>query len=514
MAWRTAMNLSPCSIPKSNHVPGKHINSKKRQPKRAKYRVRIRMYRQGLGDCILLTFPKNRGGYCHMLIDCGVVLGTVDPKVVMTAVAKDILAETKKKLDVLVITHEHWDHLSGFDENQARAIFRQIKIGAFWLAWTEDETDDLARSLREEREQRKLAAKAAKEEAKKRGLKRQAQRLTELLGFFGAKAAGDLSAEEEDAGGTAGAFVFLKKKCRPTIVETGTITEVPGVDNVRVYILGPPKDADAMRKTSPFKGEGYGLGESPIGLADAFLAAFDPNGERAQPFAVAVRRSLADLKKKGAFPETMLEPGISGYYHPKFSWRKIDDSWLATGERLALQLDSATNNTSLVLAIELEDKDVLLFVGDAQAGNWRSWESCKWDVKDGAEEKRHVTADELLKRTIFYKVGHHGSHNATLREKGLELMKSDRLAAFIPVDTKVAHDVKGWEHMPLPAICERLKEKCAVVFQSDTKTLTDRGDADVRWKDSSKKFPVRMKDKKTKKTRTVRTQPLYTDYFV
>lgn len=506
-------------------MSAKHIKSKERLLKNGKYRVRIRMYRQGLGDCILLTFPKNTGGYCHVLIDCGVVLGTLDPKVVMTAVAKDILAETKRKLDVLVITHEHWDHLSGFDENQARAVFRQLEIGALWLAWTEDETDDLARSLREERERRKQAAKAAKEEARKRakaakeetrkrGLDRQAQRLTELLGFFGAKATGDVSAEDDDAGGTAGAFAFLKKKRRPTILETGTTTELPGVNNVRVYILGPPKDSDAMRKTSPYKGEGYGLGESPIGLADAFLAAFDASDERAQPFAAATRHSLAELKTKASSPVTMPEPGTSGYYHTKFSWRNIDDSWLATGERLALQLDSATNNTSLVLAIELENKDVLLFVGDAQAGNWRSWESCKWDVKDEAEEKRHVTAEELLKRTIFYKVGHHGSHNATLREKGLELMKSDQLAAFIPVDTKVAHDVKGWEHMPLPAICERLKEKCAVVFQSDTKTLTKGEDADIRWKDSQKLFTVQIKDKTTKRKRTLRKQPLYTDYFV
>jgi hypothetical protein len=509
------MNRSHCSIPKNNHVPAKRSKSRKRQPNKGKYRVRIRMYRQGLGDCILLTFPKARSRYCHMLIDCGVVLGTVDPKGVMTAVAKDILAETKKNLDVLVITHEHWDHLSGFDAKQARAVFRQLKIGALWLPWTEDETDGLAKSLREERERRKEAAKAAKEAAKKRGLKRQAQRLTELLGFFGANAAGDPNAEEDDAGGTAGAFTFLKQKCRPTILETGTTSDLPGVNNVRVYILGPPKDADALRKTSPYKGEGYGLGGSPIGLADAFLAAFDPRDERAQPFPGGTRRPLPELTKtEGSSPKTMLEPGISGYYHPEFGWRNIDDSWLATGDRLALQLDSATNNTSLVLAIELENKDVLLFVGDAQAGNWRSWESCKWDVKDGAEEKRHVTADELLKRTIFYKVGHHGSHNATLREKGLELMKSDRLAAFIPVDTTVAHDVKGWEHMPLPAICERLKKKCAVIFQSDTKTWKKGNGADVRWKDSRKKFTVRIKDKKTKKAHILRKQSLYTDYFV
>ncbi len=35
---------------------------------------------------------------------------------------------------------------------------------------------------------------------------------------------------------------------------------------------------------------------------------------------------------------------------------------------------------------------------------------------------------------MLYKVGHHGSHNATLRAKGLELMQSSALIALIPVD--------------------------------------------------------------------------------
>ena len=48
--------------------------------------------------------------------------------------------------------------------------------------------------------------------------------------------------------------------------------------------------------------------------------------------------------------------------------------------RLALQLDSDTNNTSLVLAIELiASGRVLLFPGDAQVGNWLSWhEGIEW----------------------------------------------------------------------------------------------------------------------------------------
>jgi len=37
-----------------------------------KGRVRIRMYRQGVGDCFLLTFPRRNGGVFNFVIDCGV----------------------------------------------------------------------------------------------------------------------------------------------------------------------------------------------------------------------------------------------------------------------------------------------------------------------------------------------------------------------------------------------------------------------------------------------------------
>lgn len=496
--------------------------------KPASYRVRIRMYRQGLGDCFLLSFQQERNEHIHLLIDCGVVLGTGEPGVVMTKVAEDVRRETGGKLDYLVITHEHWDHLSGFDQKQARAVFSKFKVGKLWLGWTEDETDALAASLREDRERKKRAAQATKKEVEKRmkaahaakkmaegrKLEKRAQRMAEILGLFGVRAAGESSAEEEDGGGTAGALKFLKKKCPPTIIETGKSYPMAGVNGARVYVVGPPKDTDSMRQTNPYQGEGYGLGDEAIGLADAFLAGFNPADETGQPFAKHLRRSLKRLKARSARRTRETLPGLDSYYRPTYGWRNIDDAWLATGERLALQLDNATNNTSLVLAFELEDGDVLLFVGDAQAGNWRSWDSVTWDVKADGGDKRRVTAEDLLKRTIFYKVGHYGSHNATLKDRGLELMKSDRLAAFIPVDTKVAHEVKGWEHMPLPAIRERLEKKCAVVFQTDLPPRVKRKIPRTYWAESAEKFDVRMKDKKTKKMTTVRQQSLYIDYFV
>lgn len=93
--------------------------------------------------------------------------------------------------------------------------------------------------------------------------------------------------------------------------------------------------------------------------------------------------------------------------------KPIDYDWLAAADDLALQLDNATNNTSLVLAIELiGDGRVLLLPADAQLGNWKSWKKVEFSVTESGTT-RTVKAADLLKRTVFYKVGHHASHSAT-----------------------------------------------------------------------------------------------------
>jgi hypothetical protein len=75
---------------------------------------------------------------------------------------------------------------------------------------------------------------------------------------------------------------------------------------------------------------------------------------------------------------------------------------------------------------------VLLFAADAQVGNWLSWQDLSWTVGG-----KTVTGPDLLGRTILYKAGHHGSHNATLREKGVEMMTNLEMA-LIPVDHEMA----------------------------------------------------------------------------
>ena len=82
------------------------------------------MYRQGLGDCFLIALPRSDGSTrpFYLMIDCGVVLGTADPNTIMTKVMDHIVSTTGGQIDLLVATHEHWDHLSGFVQAKPSSI--------------------------------------------------------------------------------------------------------------------------------------------------------------------------------------------------------------------------------------------------------------------------------------------------------------------------------------------------------------------------------------------------------
>jgi hypothetical protein len=70
---------------------------------------------------------------------------------------------------------------------------------------------------------------------------------------------------------------------------------------------------------------------------------------------------------------------------------------------------------------------------------------------------------------VFYKVGHHGSHNATLREHGLERMRSSELVAVVPTNEAWAWTsrAKGWR-MPYLPLYQRLVERTGGrVLQTD-----------------------------------------------
>ena len=391
------------------------------------------MYRQGLGDCFLITIPRDTGTPFYMLIDCGVILGTPGAGDMMSKVVQNVIDTTGGRINLLVVTHEHWDHLSGF--LQAQALFSKMHVDDVWVAWTEDPHDDLANKLRAENQALRIALTQAAMRMQLGGESQSASEVTGLLEFFGAAGSGTTG----DALNLVKAMVPPKalRYCLPTdppIVLPGT--------HARVYVLGPPHTEAQIKRFNPSAAhpETYGLA-----AMEATAAALDPSNDTGAPFDVQAQIPLEAARQMPFFQDHYWGEDRDGVEKDQ-SWRGIDASWLDPLGGLALQLDSATNNTSLALAIELDDTNVLLFAADAQVGNWLSWQELTWTLDNG----RKVTGPDLLHRTVMYKVGHHGSHNATLKEKGLEQMVNLQVA-FVPVDHAMAVK-KRWGNMPLPEL--------------------------------------------------------------
>jgi hypothetical protein len=280
---------------------------------------------------------------------------------------------------------------------------------------------------------------------------------------------------------------------RPNSDADGPTTVIDWDDfgGVRFHVLGPPEDPELLKRSDPPKTKsridsGESLNQSTaFSMAVMHRAASQGSLQDSQSLSVSDIEELFELSLPfdsalgiplEAFkpsPRALLEeeeaaqivppPDLTGleffkkyYGHPHWldkdsgpAWRRIDSDWLESAGSLALYLDGDINNTSLVLAIELgKGGKVLLFPGDAQYGNWLSW----------ARTKR---GSKLLTRTVFYKVGHHGSHNATLKQGGLSLMGTakgfEELVAMIPVDTqKASTKGKGGWKMPEEELHEHL----------------------------------------------------------
>ena len=461
--------------------------------------VTVRMYRIGHGDCFLLAFPgATPKKPVYVLIDCGYKPGSpkdIDKNDIKTA--KDITASIREAtngyIDVAVITHEHQDHVNGISE----ANFKDIRIGEVWFAWTEDPADDLANALRKQFKDRLLGLLEARNKLAAASETHVLNRIDQLLpfelggdddSFTPASLAGMLGADGKPDPSKSMNKVSMKvfkdkaekgvKYLRPH----EKILPVPGAKGIRVFAMGPPRDLDLLETLDPKGGEEFHMSSSAAGF---FAAAASANEDHAPLSPFAARFGIPKPKAGQPFDAGSFfsqhygsAPTIglaSGSAPDDAEWRRIDNEWLLSAEMLALAMNDQTNNASLVLAFELgADGKVLLFVGDAQRGNWLSWAKADW--KDGASR---VTAKDLLARTVLYKVGHHGSHNATLNGANADsypnlswMARSSECAreftAMITAVRPWAIKQKGWDH-PLKAIKDALLAKAANrVFQTDT----------------------------------------------
>jgi hypothetical protein len=462
--------------------------------------INIRMYRLGIGDSFLVTLPKPDGSSFRLLIDCGVHTAEKDGVNKIQSAIANILETAEQSIDAIAGTHEHWDHLSGFLHGKELFKAANFKAKEIWCAWTEDLTDPTAAALINSRDKgvqalwdsvgrlRQDGDNAAMKEADWTG----------LFGFFG------------DSPGT-GAKAKVAAEGMKSLVNDPVkdiIYRNPGEppfdsisDQWRIFVLGPPRDDKALKQVDPKANsqEAYPLGVTDLAMAiDGLEKTVSPDDD--PPFDGGLPIPINDTRRMAFFREhywsdaATLAPDPDDVPDPQWhreealqEWRRIDDAWQDGAEALALKLDKITNNTSLVLAIEIgpktaTDNPVLLFAADAQIGNWKTWQNVEW--KDYAG--RRVTGPDLLRRTVLYKVGHHASHNATLKAGGLETMKNLEFA-LVPTSDITAKSVH-WGKLPstdLLAALQEMTKGCVLRSDLDAVAAMANETAPDSWKSAS-----------------------------
>ena len=355
-------------------------------------RIRIRMYHVGFGDCFLVRLPGEKKTW-SILIDCGVhVRGDLK---IMGKVVDNIASETGGVLDLIVATHAHQDHISGFGSEAAK--FRQMKVAEVWLPWTEDPDDTVAAGLKK----------------KQLALVDQLQHHFQALGAAGAAHEAAQHALANMAG-NAPALDLLKKQLKAKVsylaAADEAIENAAGIPGLRVKVLGPPKDQKFLARMDPPSDQSY--------LRMNAGSMMRVNG-------------IAPFHNRWEFD----------YQHPPLSAADLDyfeDLANEAARNTAFTLDQGINNTSLVLLLQFGGRS-LLFPGDAQYGNWQSW--------IGKHE-----AEETLESVHFLKVAHHGSENAT--PKGaLERMPDGQFAAMISTQST------PWPSIPYGNLMDALNRK-------------------------------------------------------
>jgi len=433
--------------------------------------IELHLYCHGLGDCHLLRLPSS-GGDQWIMIDCGIHTSMPGGADRIRVVVDDVQRKTRGKLRAVVGTHEHWDHISAF--HPAQELFDTgWTVTEVWLAWTENGSNVEAQRLDKYKGEATRTLSIAQSALQKtQGLTGLSDPLGAVMGFLGFNDPNG-SALSADAA-LAAAFGLEGDRVRrardrlaqlgpPKYLDPGDVLEL--TDEVRCYVMAPPHDSK-FNKLDDKDLTYNAAGTEPLlsSLQNALAVNFvgrNLEDDPTSPFDGDEGVPLDQARKDIEF--------LHNHYDNE-SWRTIDNEWLMPATELALQLDNRTNNSSLVLAFEIiATRHVLIFAADAQIGNWMSWESVNFA---GTADRAKTTGKELLERAVFYKVGHHGSRNATMSKGGLELMNGLELA-FNPTDRKMAEAVH-WGDIPAEALNRELVRRTSgKLIEGDTLDTLD-----------------------------------------
>ena len=349
-------------------------------------KVTIRMFNVGFGDCFLLTFHYAKP--CadqHILIDFGTVGGKAD----MKGVASDIQKACGGKLYAVVATHRHKDHISGFSDKAGKAstgaIIAGCKPEVVLQPWTENPDADpkatsapLLSKERKASDRQLFSASMSAMNAFAEAVLAQAPR---WRGVGGRATVIEKLAANNTKNPEAVRNLRTMGKRPPRFLQYGSPS---GLENakllpgVKVRVLGPPSLKDWNIKK-------YEKGSDEYWLSCRFW------GLQGRAAALAGNSDL--------FPRQPRYGRRSAPFQTRWFMERADTALKNNALGIVTVLDNFLNNTSLILLFEVRGKK-LLFPGDAQLENW-SWALGQKGIND------------LLKDVDLYKVGHHGSRNAT-----------------------------------------------------------------------------------------------------